>query len=74
MGPISPLSNWAAKAEMWPASHTDPSGDPVAKQDQSVALCFHSKSTWVTAVTPLNGAALSPANNLSDELQPAFVE
>lgn len=67
-------------AAMLPPSHPDPSGDPVAtwakrdNKDQSVGLCLHGKRTSVTAVTPLNGAALSPVNNLSDELQPAFVE
>lgn len=65
---------------MGPASHPDPSEDPVAtwakrdSKDQSVDLCLHGKRTSVTAVTPLNGAALSPVNNLSDELQPAAAE
>lgn len=43
-------------------------------KDRSVDLCLHGKRTSVTAVTPLNGAALSPVNNLSDELQPAAAE
>lgn len=65
---------------MQPPSHPDPSGDPAsiwAKQDSKghrADLCLHGKRTLVTAVTPLDGAALSPVNNLSDELQPAFVK
>jgi len=65
---------------MQPQAHPDSSGDLVAiwanwdSKDRSVDLCLCGRRTLVTAVTPLNGAALSPVNNLSDKLQPAFVE
>lgn len=77
---LPPLRNWAAKGAMPPLSHPNPSGGPTsiwAKQDskdQSIDLCLHGKRASVTAVTPPNRAALSPVNNLSDELQPAFVK
>lgn len=37
-------------------------------------LCLRASEALVAAVQPLNGPALSPLNNLSDELQPAFAK